>query len=50
MVLLRTVVAVGKRSDKPMHGKNGSGEKQGNGKSQDSTDRLLHYRIGIERA
>jgi len=40
--LLGTLFAVGKQSDKPMHGKNGSGEKRGNSKSQDSTERLVH--------
>jgi hypothetical protein len=42
MVLLGTLFAVGKRSDKPPHDKNGSGEKQGNSKSQDTTERLVH--------
>jgi hypothetical protein len=39
MVLLGTIVTIGKSSDKPVHGKNGSREESGNGKGQNGTER-----------
>ena len=50
MVLLGTFVAVGKQTDKPLHGKNGRGEQSRNGERQERVERVMRQHSGIEEA
>ena len=50
MVLLGTLVAAGKRTEKTMQSKNRSGEESSDSERQEGIERVLRHRIEIEKA